>query len=131
MPLALVEFNATHETAARRFNGRMCAAGAAAEHLLPENARTGEEAGSPVDKRHFIVMDGDEARGGVIVQRQPAWVAGDAHDVWNAQAPLSEGFLNPAYSGVAVFLMKTLQRRNPLVYSVGMGGEQMPYPRLL
>jgi hypothetical protein len=130
--LRIESYGAAHETAARAFNERMRAACAPVDFLLPEDAPSAaEDLTAPVVKRQYVVLEGDIARGGVIVQEQQHWLGGEIRKLWNVQAPLSEGLTDRKYNYVALYLMKELLRRNPLIYSVGMGSESMPYPRLL
>jgi hypothetical protein len=121
-----------HELAAGRFNVRLRDAKAPIDFFLPEKVATeNPPASSAVSKRYYVVLEDGEVRASVYVQDQPAWVGGTVHSVWNVQSIISEGIVNPNYSSVALFLMKELLKRNPLIYSVGMGSETMPYPRLL
>ncbi len=130
MKLRIDVFNSHHEPAARRFNARMLEAHAATDFLLPETV-PGELDLGLITKRHLVVLDGDEIRAGVYLQAQPAWVAGTVRNVWNIQSPVSEGITNPQYNFVALFMLRELLKRNPLIYSIGMGSETKPYPRLL
>jgi hypothetical protein len=121
-----------HELAAGRFNIRLRDAKAPVNFFLPEKvAAENSLAPCVVSKRYYVVLEDSEVRASVYVQDQPAWVAGAVHSVWNVQSIISEGIVNPSYSSAALFMMKELLKRNPLIYSVGMGSETMPYPRLL
>ena len=131
MPYALVEFREDHVAAARAFNQRMRLAGGdsadpgpgPAGFLLPE--RVGHEA-----KRlqHYVVTDGEFIRGGCLIDRRPHWLASTDAPVWNIQSPLSEGLIHRAHANVALFMMKSLLKQNPLIYGVGMGSESKPFP---
>jgi len=132
-PLRLERYASLHETAARAFNQRMRTAHAPIDFLLPEEASPPVTNGldAPITKHQYVLLEGETARGGVIIQEQPHWVAGETRTVWNVQSPLSEGIADRKYGFVAPFLMKELLRRHPLIYSVGMGSASMPFPRLL
>jgi hypothetical protein len=129
--LRLERYAPAHSAAARAFNQRMREAGADVDFLLPEEAPA-PPASSPIIRTHHLVLDGDNsARGGVIVQSQPHWIAGETHAVWNLQAPISEGVADRRYGFVAPFLLQALLGENPLLYAVGMGAAMRPFPRLL
>jgi hypothetical protein len=131
--MAIVPYTSTSEvrSAAAAFNRRMREANAPVDFLLPESEAPEFDPVAAVTKRQHVVVQGQAARGGVIIQEQPAWVGGETRVVWNVQAPLSEGIGDKRYSYVATFLMRELLRMNPLIYSVGMGSASRPYPRLL
>ena len=100
-------------------------------YLLPGQASP-EEAGGPVRRQHWLVVDADdEVRGGCLLQSQRAWVDGEETDVVNVQSPLSEGLADRRHAGLAPWLLKELVRRYTFTYSIGMGGEDAPYARLL
>jgi len=130
MSYRLVPYTRELESAARRVNIRLMRSGKV-PFLLPDHAAPGEPDG-PVRLRHWLVLDSeDEVRGGCLLQSLPAWVDGEEVGVVNVQSPLSEGLADRRYAGLGPWLVRELVRRHPLSYSVGMGGEHMPYPRLL
>ncbi len=128
MACALVEFDDKLVPAARAFNERMRAAGgdASAGFLLPEHAETGISR-----LRHYVVTEGDFIRGGCLLDKRSHWLSGESAEVWNIQAPLSEGMVDRAHASVAIFMMKTLLKQNPRIYAVGMGSESSPFARLV
>jgi hypothetical protein len=100
-------------------------------YMLPTRAAPGGTNDS-VCRQHWLVADADdEVRGGCLLQSHSGWVDGDEADVVNVQSPLSEGLVDRRYAGLGPWLVRELGRRHPFSYSVGMGGEHMPYPRLL
>jgi hypothetical protein len=131
MQLRLEILGKEHESAVRRFNARLREARAPVNFFLPETLR--EDVSTPlvVSKRHYVVVDAEEVRGGVYLQDQPMLIGGTVQRTVNIQSPLSEGIADPRYSSVALFMMKELQRRSPFLYSIGMGGELNRYPQLL
>jgi hypothetical protein len=133
MQLRIEPMSQQHEPAARRFNARMREGRAAVNFLLPETISLDpiQSVAASVTKRYYVALEGEEIRANAVLQDQLAWVGGQSRRVWNIQSPLSEGIVNPAYNSAAIFLIRELLSRNPFIYSVGMGSEQMPYPRLL
>jgi hypothetical protein len=130
MSYRLVPYTEEWESAVGRANIRL-GLSAAAPFLLPDRAAPDPDAG-PVPLQYWLVVDSySEVRGGCLLQSQPAWVDGEETSVVNVQSPLSEGLADRRHAGVAPWLVREIVRRHPFSYSVGMGGEHMPYPRLL
>lgn len=127
MAYTLAEFQECHVPAAQAFNQRMLAAGGHTEagFLLPEHPNSGSRI------QHYVVLEQDAIRGGCLIETRRHWLAGAETEVWNIQSPLSEGLIDRAHSNVAVYMMRTLLKRQPLLYGVGMGSELRPFPRLL
>lgn len=117
------------EAAVGRFNARLGASGLA-PFLMPDRAATTPPAAVP--REYYVVLDdGGEVRGGCLLQRHRAWVGGETAPAVNVQSPLSEGLADRRHVGVGPWLVRELARRHPYAYSVGMGGPQSPYPRLV
>jgi len=121
MPLSLVPYTSEWTAGARAFNQRLKGAGAAIDFHL------GEEA----SEAHYLIVDGEMVRGGCLVDVERGQVGEEEAGIASIQSPLSEGLFDPQYSGVSPWLMKEIARRWPYSYSVGMGGMDRPYPRLL
>ncbi|HUA14001.1 MAG TPA: hypothetical protein VMG31_01790 [Verrucomicrobiae bacterium] len=103
--------------------------------LLPDEigaaaALCGGSAGIP--SAQYLALDRDGAvRGGVLLLEQRGWIGGNEVRLTNAQSPLSEGIADSRFAGVGLQIVKLIERRSPYAYAVGMGSEQMPFPRLL
>lgn len=82
-------------------------------------------------EQFLAIEDGTTVRGGFILKTQDVAIDGQLHTVANLQLPLSEGIVNPQYNFVGVQLVLAALRRQPLLYSLGLGGLDNPYPRLL
>jgi len=88
--------------------------------------------GCRIWQEHFLATEKDTTvRGGYILKTQDFWVDGKVETVGNLQLPLSEGIVDPRYGFVGVQLVLNALTRQPLLYSLGMGGLENPYPRLL
>ena len=130
MSYRLVPYTPEWEPSVARANLRLQQSGKA-PFLFPNRAAPAQAAG-PVRREHWVVADSaDEVRGGCLLQTIPAWLGGEQSEVVNVQSPLSEGLVDRRYTGLAPWLLRELNRRHPFSYSVGMGGEHMPYARLL
>jgi hypothetical protein len=118
-----------HVPAARAFNQRI---GGAAAFGLGATAPKPEAEDACIRNLHYVVREGDAIRGGFLMAGfRGAFGAGDAVRVWNCREPLSEGITDPKYTFLAIRMLKHIQQQSPYVFALGMGGEQLPFPRLL
>lgn len=137
MAIELVPFTPELEPAVIRFNRRMRDGNARADFEMPEKA-VPPRAGS-VKAQTFVAVDGDEVRGGMIIQEHPGVISDSAQArggvrreaVINLQSPLSEAIIEPKYSMVSMQLFRFALKLCPYAYVVGMGSEENPLPRLL
>jgi hypothetical protein len=122
----LVHYTPEWEQAVSRCNSRLAGTGAA-PFLLPARTATSIS----IRREHWLVVSSDdEVRGGCLLQFHTAWLGGEVREVINLQSPLSEGVGNREHAAVAPYMMRAVIRRHPHAYSVGGGGEHMPYMRL-
>ena len=132
MPLQFVPFTEQHVPAVEAFNRRMAAGNAASDFLLPTNpVSTPLDNGSVINWTRFVVVDGEEVRGGVLKMDQPGWLNNQEVRAINFQSPLSEGIVDPKYSIVGMQIVKFEQKQGEAVFMVGMGSQEKPLPRLL
>jgi hypothetical protein len=118
-----------HAPAARAFNARI---GDTSPFGLAEHAPLLESADSPIRHHHFLALDGLEIRGGFLMASFPGWFGNrEAAPFWNCREPLSEGIVDQKYALLAIRMLKHIQQQSPYVFALGMGGEQLPFPRLL
>ena len=82
-------------------------------------------------QEHFLAVDGDLVRGGYILKHQDFVVAGSVVSIGAFQLPLSEGTYDPAAAGVGVQLLRHALRRQPLLYTLGIGSYAEAAARLL
>ncbi|HXU68711.1 MAG TPA: hypothetical protein VN947_05255 [Polyangia bacterium] len=114
-------YSTRHEDAVRSFNARIHAGGSRYKLPVP----------SPPGLDGFVALDGDVVRGGYFVKHQPFLVAGEAATVQHLELPVSEGSVDPTYSPIGVQILLHAQRQHPLMYSLGVGGVDLPLPRML
>jgi len=79
----------------------------------------------------LIIENGSVVRGGYFLKYQGAFLHGKPEMICSNQLPLSEGIVDPAYRKVGQHLLANALRQRPLLYSLGMGGLDQPYPRAL
>lgn len=131
MGYRLEPYTTEWEPAAGRYNERLHASGAA-PFLLPGQSPAAAAAAGPITRGYFLVADdSNEVRGSCLMQHHRAWVDQTEAEAVNIQSPLSEGLADRRHAGVAPWMMREIVRRHPFAYSVGMGSETLPYPRLL
>jgi hypothetical protein len=88
--------------------------------------------GSRIRQEYFLAIEeGTTVRGGYILKSQDFWVDGQIETISDLQLPLSEGIVDPRYAPVGIQLVVNALGRQPMIYSLGMGGLQTPFPRLL
>jgi hypothetical protein len=86
---------------------------------------------SPARMETWLAVDGDHVRGGILVQPLSMDSATGRIPAVNIQLPLSEGVVDRRYSHVGTWLIRSVQRREPRVFAVGMGSMEQPLPQLL
>jgi len=124
-------FKDQHVAAAIAFNERLCGRGVSA-FLLNSAALVPQAPGEPILNHRFIAIEGDAARGGFLMVRFPGYFEqGGLMPVLNCREPVSEGIIDARYSMLALWMLKNIQQQGPYVFALGMGGEALPFPRLL
>jgi hypothetical protein len=123
------------EPAVREFNARIRGKTGRAAFRLPESPVSTwlpDEAGRRVVQERYLATDDEGVvRGGYQVRLQDFWVGSRPERVANLQLPLAEGVADPRYRYVGVQIVNDATRRYARLYSLGMGGLDQPYPRLL
>ena len=130
MTVRIEPHSATWIPAVRAFNTRLTSGASTPDFLLDERTASNGTHG-PIAKDRYLVVDGGDVRGGFIMQRQPFWIGGDLPTVANYQAPISEGLVDRRYAYLGMLMLKEALRADPLIFCLGMGGLDRPFPRLL
>ncbi len=132
MRLQFAPFEDNLISAVEAFNQRMIDGHAPSDFLLPTELGRGNIApDDPIQWTRYVVLDGDQVRGGVLAMNQPGWINGTELRALNFQSPLSEGIVNPKYSMVGMQMVKFMQKQADAVFMVGMGSADRPLPKLL
>jgi hypothetical protein len=79
----------------------------------------------------LAVEDGAHVRGAYVLKPQEWWIGGTVRTVTDWQGPYSEGAVAREHGGLGVRLLLDMQRRRPLLYSWGHGGEGSTLSRVL
>lgn len=86
---------------------------------------------SPMRMETWLAVDGEQVRGGILMQHLWMDSATGRTPAVNIQLPLSEGTVDRRYSHVGMWLIRSVQRREPRVFAVGMGSMEQPLPQML
>jgi len=126
MGVEIVRYTEEWTAAVREFNLRL-RAGGAAEFAFPESSAPGWMPRMEL----FVAVEGEAVRGGYILRRQQFWFAGEVREAAHYRLPMSEGVVNRAYAALGLRLVRDAVKREPRLYSLGMGGRERPLPRML
>lgn len=81
---------------------------------------------------YFLAKDENgEVRGGYFFKNQEFYINGKDVEIVFMQWPLSEGVINAEYKHVGGLIIKDMEQRRKIVYSLGMGGFEYPLPKRL
>ena len=119
--------------ALQRFNERLEAGGV--KYRMPLNERLPGESIAPPDyfvhRRQLLVVEGEEVRGGVLLQHHRISVRGDEQPFCWLQLPLSEGLVNPDYASTILLLLKNALRHQKIAMGLGVGSLEEKWSQLL
>ncbi len=88
--------------------------------------------GRKLFQEYYLAADDDgRIRGGYLLKHQEFRVGGKTFSIGDFQLPISEGVVNRTYAPLGAALLRSAERRTPLLYSLGMGPLSEPLPRLL
>ncbi len=133
MPIKIVRHADQWKAAVLEFIQRMKEGGSSwGYYVEPEDSWLPERPGVPVWREHYLaVEDGTDVRGGYALKLQSCWLRGESATVCDYQGPVSEGIIDPRYSMLALRMMRDMERRQPLLYSWGHGGEDQMVLQIL
>ena len=129
MPIRIEKISSPRCEAVARFSARLFERGVHRDFQLP--ARIPLASDAPVTMDCYIALDGDEVRGGYLAEWQDFQVAGEILRLGGYQLPISEGIVDRRYTSVALLLMQHSVTLHPYWFTVGMGGIDLPLPRML
>jgi hypothetical protein len=82
-------------------------------------------------REYFVAIeDGDAARGGYVLKREPARVDGGDALVASVQGPYSEGAVDPQHAKVTFALARDISERSAFAYGWGLEGREDSVLRL-
>lgn len=87
--------------------------------------------GREIYEEYFLAVDGTAVRGGYVLKHQPFAFDGQTLAVSNLYQVVSEGSVNPVYNMVSVQILTHAQKKGPLLYALGMGGQASTIAKML
>lgn len=132
MGIVIEPYSPARVEAVRAFNSRLKAGGCAFQ--FPERAESAwlpKSSSDQLYEEYFLALESADVRGGYVLKHQPFWLDQRVTSVGSLYLPLSEGAVDPAYGKVGLQLLLSALKKQPFLYSLGMGGMHNPYPQLL
>src|SRR6476646_8882140 len=105
MGLRLEPYTSAHVPAVRSFNARIAAAVPYSFGTNPWDRDTSQPPSVWVET--LLAMDGEEVRGGVMLEHQRFRVGDADREVVNIQLPLSEGVADKKYAYEGMWILKS------------------------
>ena len=125
MPFVIKPLTEEHIPAVKEFNYRLTSAGVPFDLRFPECSLS--DWLPKIEQRrlyqeNFIVLEDGVVRGGYRVKRQDFSFRGCILPLDCFHWPMSEAVINKAYSWVFMLMLRHIQKTQPFLYSLGMGG---------
>jgi hypothetical protein len=132
MAWQLAQFDESLIPAVKALNSRLRAGNMEEGYLFNETGCAAAKTLTPqMKKEQVLLLDGENVRGGALLQHHPFWLSGETSIVTNIQTPVSEGRVNNKFAQAAAIMMSKLQGQNSKLFALGMGDIHQPWPRLL
>jgi hypothetical protein len=134
MPIVIEPYREEHEPAVQEFNRRLQAAGdpdlvfykSSRPKWLPQIEA------SPVYNEYLVAVDSGVVRGAYALKHEQVFIPGKGSiSVACYHHPLSEGIVDRSYASIGGLMVRDALTRQPLLYSLGMGGYDRPLPKML
>jgi len=132
MSITIRSYTGEHVEAVRQFNFRLQGGGLNMgffESCIPHGLA--KAPGQRLYEEHFLALEGDVVRGAYGLKHQDFWIGGQTVSIADLWLPISEGAVNKRYAPLAAALLLDAQKRQPLLYGLGMGGYDETLVRLL
>lgn len=131
MAIAIVPFSSSHVESAKALNRRLSEHGV--HYKFPECEIPDwlpRRSGSLLYHEYFVAEDQESLRGGYIYKHQQFDVAGVTGPVGFFRLPISEGLYDSRFTTLATQFLLHAVRKNPLLFSLGIGGYSEPLAKL-
>jgi hypothetical protein len=132
MAASIKPYTEEHVEAVKAFNARLLTAGQSL--LFPESPVPPwlpKVNGRSIYHEYFVAEDGGAVRGGYILKHQPFAVNGNTVSMAQYRLPLSEGQADRQFASVGVQMYLDAMRKEPRLYTVGIGGYQEAFAQML
>ncbi len=132
MEISIEPFTAGRIGQVQAFNRRMVAGGLKPEMTFPETPGFDVPVkGAPVWQEGFLAVEGGQVRGAYYFTHERYAVRGEARWIANYRHPISEVVIDKRFKGLSSTLVRDAYGKQPLLYSIGFGGESNPNLRRL
>lgn len=132
MGIVITPYTEDHEEAVKAFNARLRAGGAAL--TFPEchiPAWLPKIDGRNIYHEYYLAVDEDVVHGAYVLKHQPFFIGGSVMQLTEYRLPLSEGQVDNQFASVGVQMYLDAMRKQPLLYTVGIGGYQQSAAQML
>jgi len=135
MSIVIQPYERHHEDAVRAFNARLRAAGIGPDLVFYEQTHPEwlePTCNSPLYNQYFVAVENGDVRGAYALKYERFHLreSGD-YRVACYHHPLSEGIIDRRYSSVGGLMLRDALAREPMLYALGMGGDDRPLPKML
>ena len=133
MSIEILPHAAGHSGAVAAFNQRLAAGGSPwSFYTDPQPDWVAPRPGQKVWREYHVAVDETgEVRGAYALKPQTWLVRGEPHTVTDWQGPFSEGSVNLKYTTLGLRMIRDMQKKYPLLYSWGHGGDEQPVVQML
>lgn len=133
MKISIVPHGSQYSAAVEAFNRRLQEGGSRwGFYLHHECSWIPRGDGKQVWRDFYLAVAEDGmVRGAFALKPQPWHIRGKEHTVADWQGPFSEGEVSPKYAALGLRMVREMQKREPLVYSWGHGGRNVPILQLI
>jgi hypothetical protein len=131
MGTTITPYSEHHVEAVKSFNARMRAGGEVIG--FPESHSDGmpRTDGRAIYDEYFLAVDDGAVHGAYILRHQPFYIGGDVVQLAQFRLPLSEGRIDKRFVALGVQLYLDAMRRQPRLYTIGLGGHQEAITQML
>ncbi len=131
MALTINRYTVEYVAGVREFNSRIANGGWGEYQLPPDLQQFESSKDTPLPWEGWLAVQDGVVRGGYLIRHQQCSFRGELRTAAIYNLSVSEGVVDPAYSGVGMKMAMTAMAREPLLFAVGMGGRDRPLPRFL
>ncbi len=129
MGLAISPYTPDLQPAVAAFNQRLRLGGV--NYKFPDADRSISDATTHRRSGFVAVQDGQDVRGGYLIDEQDFWLDGRRERLGFLQLPLSEGLIDRRFSTLGIQLIAHALKRQPLLFGLGIGGHQEAFARVI
>jgi len=136
MTIRVIEYAEEWSDALAAFNARLAAGGSKICFSPPADRDVAVPTfHQGLKETRYVALEegsagGSAVRGAYVLKSQDFWISGDVIPVADISLPVSEAIVDRSYSHVAMALLFNAQKRQPMLYGLGMGGFKEPVARL-